>query len=638
MGCGASNNAINFEDNPDMNESSHKTKLNESDTLNKTQWKLIPTREEIISKEETILNEDEIELRMILADPVGQKHIGNFAKEILTAESFFCWVEIYEYQNIPSQSFRKCMAKHIYDKYLKSNARMALGGLTQEMVAEYDQLMAEGMKNRENFTDEFFHTIERLCIMDMCRNTYKLFKESVQYELYKQEIKSTYNRVTVDDFEYLDLLGSGGFGRVVHAVKKSTGKHYAMKIQLKTGLLDEHRGDLSKLASEKVVFQSCSHPYITDMHYSFQTEKYALIVLELVRGGDLLGALKLNKNYGIEEERVRLYAAEIALALNHLHEMGLLYRDLKPANVLLTEDGHIKLADMGLAGGIDLGDPHKLKERDEEINLEEEEMERKVRDELIESTVATDDANKFHRAPVTMLMRRKTTVGTKGYMAPEMLKGKHQRRSEREGYNHSVDYWSLGVTVYELLLGYPPFVSRITFPGDKFDFPVEFKSNSLVRDVTNDELNLMNEPLDFPDTVSSEAKDFVTMLLNVDEKKRLGCTEKGFAEVMDHPFFKSVNWDKLLVRHVDPTFIPKCKLLNDKPKFASFADIMHKFDMKDRDNLLDWNACPTKDMQAHFEKWDYVSPNTLKAELGIAKEMDQSNLPYKVIQLTGLGR
>ena len=169
---------------------------------------------------------------------------------------------------------------------------------------------------------------------------------------------------------------------MAHARKKSTGRHYAMKIQLKTGLLGEHRGDLSKLAGEKVIFQACNHPYIVDMDYSFTTEHYAIIVLALVRGGDLAHLIKQSKDRQVPEEQVVLYAAEIALALNHLHEMGLLYRDLKPSNVLLTETGHVKLADMGLAGGMDLNDPTKLAHKDSELMNEEEAFEKNRRAQI----------------------------------------------------------------------------------------------------------------------------------------------------------------------------------------------------------------------------------------------------------------
>lgn len=653
MGCGLSKEAVSFQQ---QNEhAKHRPREGSTNSIvklaragsttgtgmeekRKTQWKLMSTRDQIIKETDTPLNEDEIELRVILADPVGQKYIGNFAKEILTSESFFCWVEIIEFCTVPSPGFRKCMAKHIYDKYIRVNANMALGGLNHELVQEFEAQLAAAKKDPKLLNENLFDKIQRLCLNDMCQNTFKLFKKSPQYEEYRNEIKTTYNLVTVDDFDYMQLIGSGGFGRVVHAVKKSTRKHYAMKIQLKTGLLDEHRGDLSKLACEKVIFQSCSNPYITGMHYSFQTEKYAIIVLELVRGGDLHKALKDEPGHGIDEERMILYAAETALALNHLHDMGLLYRDLKPANILLTEDGHVKLADMGLVGGLHLGDPNKLKERDEELNHEDEEIERRKhrmsQSEIVfEAPTLEPESDKFHRAPTAMNIRRKTTVGTRGYMAPELLRGKLMPRSQRPGYNHSVDYWALGITTFELMCGYQPFsMMKIGRAGDGGLFgDFEMKSP---RQELEEELDRLHEKIDYPRFLSDDAVDFISRLLDPDEKTRMGCTERGFSEVMDHPFLKSIDWDKLLVRHVKAKYFPACKSLDAKPIFSSFADMMAKFDDKDRSGD-DWHEAPTPEMQKYFESWDFVSPNTLKAELGIANEMEVSNLPYKVIQLTG---
>ncbi|CAK4141640.1 unnamed protein product [Aphanomyces euteiches] len=617
-----------------------------------TQWKMVP---QTISRDKSMRSIDESELTSMLNDPVGQKHIGNFAKKILTSESFYCWIEILEFRDAPSSGYQRSVAKHIYRKYIRDGASMALGGLTREIVSLYDEKLALIDSDPGVINQDFFSPIQKLCFDDMCRNTYHRFKTSPEFDLYKLELKDTYNKVTVDDFDYLELLGSGGFGRVVHARKKSTGKHYAMKIQLKNGLLHEHQDQLDQITSEKDILQICNHPYILDMHYSFQTSAHAVIVTELVRGGDLNELMKTSKKGYLPEGRVRLYAAEIALALNHLHELGLIYRDLKPCNVLLGEDGHIVLADMGLATGL------------EEIRAKKRERERtaeKSRDDDDALAVKDNDAasdvgdtknddktsptggsqrqnnipKSFARPPDAKYTRRKTTVGTKGYMAPELISGKLMRREERPGYNYTIDYWSLGVTVYELVCGYQPF-NLYNVLGDGFlaEIAQEVEVAKLSpRSQYRAELERMAAGVDYPEYVSEDAKDFINRLLDVNSSQRMGCTGRGFLDIMEHPFFKDLDWEKLMVKHVQPEFTPTLKPLTDRKTYSNFWNMMAHFDARDKHFIRhDWYQDPPPEKQKAFEHWDYISPHTLKAELGIAAEMDESNRPYKILQLTG---
>jgi serine/threonine protein kinase len=172
----------------------------------------------------------------------------------------------------------------------------------------------------------------------------------------------------------MGLLGQGGFGRVVHVRKTSTQKHYAMKIQLKAELLREYKGDESHLDTEKNVFSACHHPFVVDLAYAIQTEvhnvgrvqpsamihaelisifsmlllwliatymlqQHAILILGLVRAGDLEDAMVKDLNRKLSPDRVYFYIAEITLALQHMHDLGMLYRDLKPCNVLLGTFG-----------------------------------------------------------------------------------------------------------------------------------------------------------------------------------------------------------------------------------------------------------------------------------------------------------
>ncbi|KAL7694474.1 putative GPCR kinase, protein kinase-like domain superfamily, RGS domain, RGS domain superfamily [Plasmopara halstedii] len=567
----------------------------------KTQWKIAHQ-----FARDTSTNEQE--LLQLLHDPVGQKHIGAFAKKIMTSETFFCWVEIKEFREAPSSGYRKSMAKLIYRKYIKNGSTMALGSITSDLITHYDKQIAELDTNHgASATLDFFDPLMANIVADMCQNTFIRFKASPEYEAFKKDLKDTYNKVTIEDFEYLEVLGSGGFGRVVHARKKSTGKHYAMKIQLKTGLLDEHHDQLSQITSEKDILQICHNPFVLDMHYSFQTSAHAIIVTELVRGGDLSDALKACREGYIHEDRVRLYAAEIGLALNHMHELGLLYRDLKPGNVLLGEDGHVILADMGLATGFD---PLKLQKE--------------------------ESGEFWYTAIQPKLTRRRTTVGTRGYMAPEIVSGKLMKRNERQGYTYAIDFWSLGVTMFELLCGFRPFTSPST--GNYFQDLANDETYGLSpRSQLKIELERMAQCVTFPSHVSPNAQDFLKRLLEVLPENRLGCNdEKGFVEFIEHPFFETIDWEKLMMKHIDPTFKPAVQLLSDKRIFNSYEQMMSYFDTRDKDfSRYDWYADPDPEMQKYFDNWEFISLNTLRAELGIAKELDEMNIPYKVLQLTG---
>jgi serine/threonine protein kinase len=160
-------------------------------------------------------------------------------------------------------------------------------------------------------------------------------------------IKNKYNHVKLSDFEYYNKLGEGGFGFVLHCKKKSTGKHYAMKIQTKQGLLECYHDEPSKVLLEKDAFASLQHPFIVNLYYAFQTPSLAIMVLDLADCGDLHTCLANSAHNRLSEDRVRFYMAEIILALAYLHQRGLIYRDLKPQNVLLNADGHVQLVDLG---------------------------------------------------------------------------------------------------------------------------------------------------------------------------------------------------------------------------------------------------------------------------------------------------
>lgn len=204
--------------------------------------------------------------------------------------------------------------------------------------------------------------------------------------------------LTPDDFELLKVVGKGSFGKVFQVRKKDTGNIYAMKVLKKEQLLK--RKQVAHTQTERKVLEEIDNPFIVSLRFAFQTQDKLYMVLDYFTGGELFFHLKSNGRFS--EELARFYAAEITLALECLHKHTIVYRDLKPENVLLDEEGHIRLTDFGLSK------------------------------ESISGNTLTH-----------------TFCGTPEYLAPEVIHG--------AGYNKAVDWWSLGTLLYEMITGLPPF-------------------------------------------------------------------------------------------------------------------------------------------------------------------------------------
>lgn len=208
---------------------------------------------------------------------------------------------------------------------------------------------------------------------------------------------STIKAASLESFKTLKVIGRGSYGKVFMVEQKTTGKIYAMKVLKKAAITDE-RGK-ERVLTERDIIMSIKHPYIVTLHYSFQTETKLFFILDFLNGGDLYTHIM---NYGkFKENRARFYTAEMVLAINHLHENGIVYRDLKPQNILIDTEGHLKLTDFGLS----------------KANFEQDQTH--------------------------------TICGTIKYIAPETISGK--------SYNHTVDWWSLGIILYRMLTGKLPY-------------------------------------------------------------------------------------------------------------------------------------------------------------------------------------
>ena len=470
----------------------------------------------------------------------------------------------------------------------------------------------------EIFDHDIFKNIQMICFLEIYSSIFQVFKKSSEYQNYISSYANA-NSVSVDDFVYYDKLGEGGFGTVIKCKKKTTGRFYAMKIQKKKDLLSAFQDDQSRVDYEVKAFVKSNHPYIINLDYSFQTPTLAIMILGLADAGDLQDAISNSPNKRLNEDRAKFYAAEIALALHHMHNLGLLYRDLKPSNVLLGQDGHCFLSDLGgvideSGQALDNCSPSPFK-----LNAENS---MKCSDQ--DNTPPSLSDSKALSAPPQnhRVKRRFSVMGTYGFMAPEMVA--LLSRPINKNYSFSVDWFSFGVTLYKLLTG------KMPFEEDLFDQFVELKRHE------ENEKDYLDEKLfgdiDLPNYLSLHAADIIKQLLHVDEKKRLGSTEGGFNKIIQHPFFKDIDFDLLLTRHVTPPYVPANPSESVADDYVSdFSNAMCKLGKK---SLLSLPPL-TQEENKHFQHFDYINPNVLKTEFGIANEFAQYNRCAKVKRLLG---
>ncbi|KAF2275607.1 serine/threonine-protein kinase YPK2/YKR2 [Westerdykella ornata] len=335
-------------------------------------------------------------------------------------------------------------------------------------------------------------------------------------------VENRNDRLTIDDFELLKVVGKGSFGKVMQVMKKDTRRIYALKTIRKAHIIS--RSEVAHTLAERSVLAQINNPFIVPLKFSFQSPEKLYLVLAFVNGGELFHHLQKEQRFDIN--RARFYTAELLCALECLHGFNVIYRDLKPENILLDYTGHIALCDFGLC---------KLDMKDED--------------------------------------RTNTFCGTPEYLAPELLTG--------GGYTKAVDWWTLGVLLYEMLTGLPPFYDEQT--------------NEMYR-------KILNEPLHFPgpEIVPVAARDLLTRLLDRDPAKRLGA--KGAAEIKAHYFFHSIDWRKLLERKYEPSFKPNVvdalDTANFDREFTSEAPA---------DSYVDGPTL-SQTMQDQFAGWSYNRP------------------------------
>ncbi|EED15507.1 cAMP-dependent protein kinase catalytic subunit PkaC1 [Talaromyces stipitatus ATCC 10500] len=298
--------------------------------------------------------------------------------------------------------------------------------------------------------------------------------QASQGQLASLQARQTKGKYSLEDFSLQRTLGTGSFGRVHLVQSRHNHRFYAIKVLKKAQVVKmkqvEHTND------ERRMLQRVKHPFLITLWGTFQDSKNLYMVMDFVEGGELFSLLRKSQRF--PNPVAKFYAAEVTLALEYLHAQHIIYRDLKPENLLLDRHGHLKITDFGFA--------------------------KEVPD-------------------ITW-----TLCGTPDYLAPEVVSSK--------GYNKSVDWWSLGILIFEMLCGFTPF----------------WDSGSPVKIYEN----ILRGKIKYPPYMHPDAVDLLSQLITPDLTKRLGNLHGGPEDVKNHPWFAEVTWDRLLRKDIDAPYVP----------------------------------------------------------------------------------
>lgn len=304
-------------------------------------------------------------------------------------------------------------------------------------------------------------------------------------------MKANRARFSLEDFEILSTLGTGTFGRVRLVKLKGNNNlpPFALKILKKTVVIKLKQ--LEHIKSEKSILERVRHPFVITMLATFQDQSFIYMLLEYVCGGELFSRLRREGRFA--NDVALFYTSEIVLAFEYLHGLNVAYRDLKPENILIDRQGHVKITDFGFA---------------------------KV-----------------------MTEKTYTLCGTPEYLAPEII--------QSVGHDKSVDWWALGILIYEMVAGFPPFYD---------ENPIGIYQK------------ILSGRIEFSKVFGRRVKDLVKKLLQANPSKRYGCGEKGVDSLKKHKWFRGVDWGMILRKEIPPPWTPEISSHDDTHFFDNYPD------------------------------------------------------------------
>ena len=326
--------------------------------------------------------------------------------------------------------------------------------------------------------------------------------EDKEKEKEKEKSKKKKMKIKVKDFEKLKTVGLGSYGRVRLCKHKKTGEIYVMKLLKKNEIIKQKQVD--HVYSEFNILSSLKHPFIVQLiGYNFEDPKYIYFIMDYIQGGELFTLLRTKGSFPVPQ--TKFYIAHIITIFEYLHSKNIVYRDLKPENILINKNGYLKLTDFGFA---------KILDNEKTYTL----------------------------------------CGTPEYLAPEIILNK--------GHGKAVDWWTLGILLYEMLVGIDPFSD---------DDPLKGKIN-------------------FPKTIDKDAKSLIKHLLTQDTSKRYGCLKNGVKDILNHRFFDGFDWKNFVYLTLTPPYIPDVKSEDDTSNFEKYpeSDLESPAIDKKNDPFLKW--------------------------------------------------